>query len=78
MSTFTTAVTQRVTTVQRRNVPPTSPYPTPLPPGTRVKRVDGVRIGTVGHTVFRSGVFPVDFDGGFSEICGADDVLVIT
>jgi hypothetical protein len=77
MSTFTTAIAQRAFASQGRTVPPTSPYPPPLPPGTRVKRVDGVRTGTVGHTIFRSGVFPVDFDGGFSEICGVDDVLVL-
>jgi hypothetical protein len=77
MSTFTTAVTQRATTVQERNIPPTSPYPTPLPPGTKVKRVDSGRTGTVGHTIFRSGVFPVDYTSGLSELCGADDVLVL-
>lgn len=57
------------------------PCPKPLPPGTRVGRRDGV-VGWVQNyrpdtTVARLGVFPVAWNDGFWELCGADDVQAI-
>jgi hypothetical protein len=56
-----------------------TPYPQPLPPGTRVERLHGGQRGIVGttQTFERFGIFPVDWADGFSELCGADDVRVI-
>lgn len=71
MSTFTGAVTAR----NSRYV--VLPYPKPLPPGTRVRRISDGQFGVVRDTIFHSGVFPVDWNSGFSELCARDDVTVI-
>ena len=73
MSTFTPA---SVAYSKGRQIP-IHPYPKPLPPGTRVRRVMGKQIGVVQDTVFRDGSFPVDWTGGWAELCAADDVTII-
>jgi hypothetical protein len=57
---------------------PIHPYPKPLAPGTRVRRVMGKQIGIVQDTIFRDGSFPVDWTGGWAELCAADDVAIIS
>jgi hypothetical protein len=56
-----------------------------LPPGTKVRRVDGEQLGTVQKYGMEhsSGCFPVRWDllwegsGAVWETCGFDDVLVV-
>lgn len=60
-----------------RHVPPTSDYPTPLTPGTRVRRIVSGELGVVLDTVFRNGIFPVQYTNGHSELVTRDDVRVI-
>lgn len=50
-----------------------------LPPGTRVQRLAGGQLGTVQQYGMEhsSGCFPIRWDGGLWETCGADDVRVI-
>lgn len=59
------------------------PYPTPLPPGTRVQRRPGEQLGVVGdYDVRTTGWFPVDWAdigfGAISELCGPDDVIILS
>jgi hypothetical protein len=49
-----------------RHVPPTSDYPMPLTPGTRVRRLVSGELGVVLDTVFRNGIFPVQYTNGQS------------
>lgn len=60
-----------------RHVPATSDYPTPLKPGTRVRRIVSGELGVVLDTVFRNGIFPVQYTNGHSELVARDDVRVI-
>lgn len=59
------------------HVPPSSDYPTPLTPGTKVRRIGSGELGVVLDTVFRNGIFPVQYTNGHSELVARDDVRVI-
>jgi hypothetical protein len=43
-----------------------------------VRRIGSGELGVVLDTVFRNGVFPVQYTNGHSELVGRDDVRVIT
>jgi hypothetical protein len=49
-----------------------------LPPYTQVKRIVGGWIGEVQRYDCSIGSFPVAWSNGLWELCGADDVTVIS